>query len=256
MKIKVCVPSYKRPRVKTLDYYPAASVYVCETEADEYREANKGADIVALPVGVQGNLCRARNWILDNESEKFEAIIIIDDDIKGFYHFSQKNRYLIEPMEVDAFLQKWAFLAKELGVKFFGLNVNTDAQNYREYTPFSTLSYIGGPFQGFLKGNVLRYDEGLPLKEDYDMTLQQLNKYRKVLRFNMACYSAKQSKQKGGCAAYRNFDRELEQLRKLQKKWGTKIVKFDEREDRSNKATKKKKVIDYNPVIRVPIRGV
>lgn len=41
----------------------------------------------------------------------------------------------------------------------------------------------------------------------------------------------------------------------LQKKWGSKIVKFDT-SDRSHSSTKSKKIIDYNPVIKAPIKGV
>lgn len=46
---------------------------------------------------------------------------------------------------------------------------------------------------------------------------------------------------------------EKQQLYALQKKWGGKIVKIDN----SNKGgTKKVKKLDYNPIIRVPIKGV
>jgi hypothetical protein len=95
----------------------------------------------------------------------------------------------------------------------------------------------------------------LPLKEDYDMTIQQLNKYRKVLRVNKFFYDVKQSEQAGGCADYRNMDKEKEQLRLLQKKWGSDIVRSDNN-DRSHNLKKKKRQIDYNPIIKVPIKGI
>ena len=51
----------------------------------------------------------------------------------------------------------------------------------------------------------------------------------------------------------RNRKREQEQFELLQKKWGSNIV----REDKSNKGqTKKVKVFDYNPIIKVPIKGI
>ena len=106
----------------------------------------------------------------------------------------------------------------------------------------------------FLKGNPLRYDERLPLKEDYDMTLQNCNKYRGCLRVNKYHYDCKQSKQAGGCASYRNYDREIQQLKALQAKWGDDIVKIDT--VLNHNAKKVKKNIDYNPVIHIPIAGV
>ena len=152
-------------------------------------------------------------------------------------------------------LQVGCQMAKDIGAYLWGLNIAPDPQNYRTYTPFSTTSFLGAPFHCTLKGSEPRYDETMPLKEDYDMTLQQLNLYRVVLRFNKYFYKAKQSSQTGGCAVYRNRKTEEYQLRLLQKKWGKKIVKIDT-SDKSNKLKKVKKHMDYNPIIHVPIKGV
>lgn len=85
------------------------------------------------------------------------------------------------------------------------------------------------------------------------MTIQQLNMERVVLRVNAYHYLCKQSEQKGGCAAYRNRQREEEQLEALRKKWGGAIVKVDT----TNKGkTAKEKRLDYNPIVRIPIKGV
>ncbi len=85
------------------------------------------------------------------------------------------------------------------------------------------------------------------------MTIQQLNMERVVLRVNAYHYLCKQSEQKGGCAAYRNREREEEQLEALRKKWGGAIVKVDT----TNKGkTTKEKRLDYNPIVRIPIKGV
>lgn len=169
--------------------------------------------------------------------------------MKGFGYERRK----LETDEIMPFLQKYTLMAKELGAKFWGVNCNIDNMTYRHFTPFSTCSYIGGPFQCFLKGNQCRYDESLPLKEDYDMTLQQLNVERVVLRVNYYHYHCKQSEQKGGCAMYRNRVREQQQFEALQQKWGSKIVK----RDRTNKGhTDKDKFVDYNPIIKPPIKGV
>lgn len=189
-----------------------------------------------------------------------DVVLIIDDDMKAVSYFESENgiAYTRHKITADMFLEfieKYSTMAFDIGAKFWGLNCNLDPQSYRQYTPFSTTSYIGGPFQCFLKGNECFYDENLPLKEDYDMTLQQLNKYRVVLRVNKYHYDVKQAQQAGGCATYRNYKREQEQLELLQKKWGSRTVKTDET-DRSHKSTKMRVRIDFNPVIHVPIPGV
>lgn len=261
MNISVNAPSYKRPAgVKTLDYIPFCKIWVDESEAGEYREHNPGAEIVACPKGVQGNLCRVRNYILDQEfNNGMDVVLIVDDDLHYLEGFEYRdgfayNRRKIETDDILPFLEKYSLMAEEIGAKFWGLNCNADAMAFRQYTPFSTVAYIGGPFQCFLRGNRCRYDESLPLKEDYDMTLQQLNLERVVLRLNGYHYICEQSTIPGGCAAIRNREREAQQFDALQRKWGSKIVKRDQ--SNKGKSEKERKWEDYNPIIKIPIKGV
>lgn len=257
--ISICCPSYKRPKVETLEYIPFCKVYVDETEFDDYVKKNPKAKIIKCGKGIQGNLCRVRNYILKNEFENGAfAVIIVDDDMEGLYlwegqkNFSVKKRK-IATEELLGFFGKYSVICDELGFKFWGGNCNQDSMSYMTYSPFSFSKYIGGPLQCFIKGNECFYDERLPLKEDYDMTLQQCNKYRGCLRLNFLTYNVKQSEQTGGCAHYRNYLKEKQQFELLQKKWGSKIV----REDKSNKGrTSKIKMFDYNPIIKVPIKGI
>lgn len=261
MKISVNCPSYKRPKVETLDYLPFCKVWVDCGEYEAYKEANKGFEdnIISCPKGVQGNVSRIRNYILDQEFENgADVVCIVDDDIKGLYYWygDKKRPYNKNLIDKDIFLdfiEKYSVMCEEFGFKLWGVNLNKDALSYRQYSPFSTTSVILGPFSCHLK-NDIRYDENLPLKEDYDLSIQHLSKYRGILRINSIFYDCKQSKQSGGCATYRNYDREKSQLELLQKKWGGKIVKIDNVKNSNQK--KKSKEIDYNPVIKVPIKGI
>ena len=252
MRITINVPSYKRQnKVDTLKYIPFCKIWVCATEYKAYKKHYPKDDIISVPKGVQGNVSRIRNYILDNA--KSDVICIIDDDLNYLGYFEGNEKFRLKAKEIIPFIKKHSDIAKELNIKLWGMNVNIDKQCYREYTPFSMVSYIGSPFSCHIDSD-LRYDERLSLKEDYDITLQHLNKYRKVLRLNKFHYDVKQAKQIGGCAAYRNIERETNQLKLLQKKWGSDIVKYDHN-DRSHNSIRKKR-IDINPVIRVPIRGI
>jgi hypothetical protein len=259
MKISVCCPSYKRPKVKTLEYLPFCRVYVAPDEFAQYQESNPAAAIIQCDIGIQGNVARVRNYILDQEfALGNEAVAIVDDDMRGIFCWEHnKAVHKLPAADFFHFIEKHSTLARDIGAFLWGININPDPQCYRECTPFSTLSFIGGPFGCFLAGNNCRYDESLPLKEDYDMTLQQLNKNRIVLRVNKYYYMVKQSEQSGGCASMRNIAREKEQLDLLRKKWGSRIVRTDT-QDRSNRQIKGKSIVfvDYNPIIRVPIKGV
>ena len=238
MKISVNAPSYKRPAdVKTLSYLPFCKIWVDNKEYQDYKNNYPKADIISCPDGIQGNLCRIRNYILKKEFEAgADVVLIIDDDFTCLRRFEHNDldgfgydTHIITEDEFVPMVEKYSIIAQDLGAKFWGVNCNCDPMAYRHNTPFSTRSYIGGPFQCFLKGNRCWYDERLPLKEDYDMTLQQLNMERVVLRVNAYHYICKQSEQKGGCAAYRNRQREEEQLEALRKKWGGQLLRWIQR---------------------------
>ena len=260
MKISINAPSYKRPsKVLTLDYLPMCRIWVDCKEYDEYKKHYPKADIVSCPEGVQGNVGRIRNYILRQEFERgMDAVVIVDDDLTAIERFVCRNGYGYERERVQAedfmdFVERYSIMAQDIGAKLWGVNITPDTMAYRYTSPFSTRAIILGPFGCFLKGNRCWYDEKLPLKEDYDMCIQQLNKERVVFRVYVYHYICKQSENAGGCATYRNMQREREQLARLRKKWGSAIVNVDE----TNKvSTSKRKQFDYNPIITIPIKGI
>lgn len=86
-EIIVACPSYKRYKVETLSYIPFCKVYVAPEEYEAYIDFNPKhtENIVKCPKGVQGNLCRVRNYILDTEFEHgADIVLLIDDDFVEF----------------------------------------------------------------------------------------------------------------------------------------------------------------------------
>jgi hypothetical protein len=212
-----------------------------ESEADEYRR--NGNDIVVCPDEAQGNLCRVRNWILDEMMGDYDGLVLMDDDISRIFEYQDTEKVYMKGEDWMEFCEMMGILCRDANVFFFGINPASDKGSYREHMPFSFTAYIGGPIQGFMKGNRLRYDEGLPLKEDYDMSLQQVQHYGYVLRANWCSLDVKQSEQEGGCSTYRNLEKEKDQFFKLRKKWGSKWVRYD---------GSSKRGFDYNPIIKFP----
>lgn len=262
--ILICCPSYKRAdQVDTLRYLRGITVYVSESEASLYRYHNQraaaGGKIVAMPDKVQGNIARVRNWILDQNRDR--TVCIVDDDLQYVGYFEGDQEVKLDEKMFGVFLQKYTRIAHELGSPLWGINLNIDKQCYREYTPFSFTSVVLAPFMVHISP-VCRFDENIPLKEDYDFCLQTLNRHRKILRVNKYHYLTKQGGAKtglgqtGGCASMRSLDEERRQLELLRRKWGDNIVQLDGLEkSRSHKSVKEKR-FDINPVIRIPIMGV
>ena len=247
MRIKIVALSYKRPEKSiTQINYPSIKLVVRESEAEEYR-AN-GNDIIECPDAAQGNVSRVRNYILDNLFDKdTDCLVILDDDCKAISRWEDQINNKFTEEGLYEFCEQMASVTEELGFKLWGLNIVTDKGAYREYTPFGFLQFLGCPFHAHLKGSPLRYDEDLPLKEDYDFSLQNIKKYGGCLRVNFANYDVKQSEQAGGCSDMRNLKKEKQQFFALQKKWGKDIIKRDKGS---------KKSFDFNPIVNVPIKGI
>lgn len=70
-----------------------------------------------------------------------------------------------------------------------------------------------------IKPNPLRFDENLHLKEDYDYTLQQLEKYGVVARCDFLLASFKHRTNKGGAVEYRTSELEQKTIKYLLAKW-------------------------------------
>lgn len=231
MKIKYIVPSYRRAKtMTTLDYLSKAVVVVSEDELEEYKRYHPQYDdsrFIACPRDYQGKgKPRILNWILDNLWSDCDAIIELDDDIHA-YMVNVKNgksRALTEN-EVYEIFENNCNLAQEWGCAIWGLNINSDPLSYDEFLPFRMHAYIDGGTVGHVLKNELRYDEELSVKEDVDYFLQNLKKYHKALRVEKYWIKKESFTNEGGANAIRTSDLEKEQFRRMQKKWGSKIIR-------------------------------
>lgn len=258
--IRWFAPSYKRGNIKssTQKYLPYCRLVVGESEKEQYEQS--GNLVVSCPDNIQGNISRVRNWILDNNQDAC-AIIMLDDDYKMLYEWKpiEDQKWVsseISPEHLEQISCNMVQMAEDCGVYLFGVNTVPDKQSFREFTPLNFLAFIGGPFQGH-RPNKIRYDEALPLKEDYDMSLQHMWEHRRVLRFNRYHYVCKQKEQSGGCAAIRSIRKEKQQMEALRKKWGIDIIRYDSGKTGTHAKGRKKQLgYDINPIIKPPIRGV
>jgi hypothetical protein len=247
--MNIYAPSYKRAKgVKTHKIIKDVIYCVHEFEADDYKKL--GYNVEVMPDSIKGNIARVRNYMLDNYIG--DKGLIVDDDLEAIKRWNVKEG---KPKQetinnITEWIEQGFNMCEEVGAKLWGVNILGDKGSYREYSPFSLTNTVSASFMGFLN-NKLRFDERLPLKDDYDYCLQNLNEYRKILRINYACLVKKDHGNLGGCADYRTMSREKDQIKLMQKKWGSKIVKIDK-----TQRGKKKKNFDLNPIIKAPIKGI
>lgn len=256
MKIGYYSPSYRRTKiVETHRYLPWIKYVVMESEAQEYRNNNPGVIFKTCPDKVQGNFPRVKNWIIDNYMGENDALLIFDDDITRFNIWQNYQKKPIVTNDFPAWAERMTLLAQEWGTRLWGVNIGPDRMYYKTNTPFSTTAFICGPFQAVMRGNAVRFDERFMLKSDYDFNLQNINKYRMVMRVNNVFLQVRQYEQPGGLSAIRTLSREKKAFVALQKKWGEKIVTVSDRAGIAHNR-KKTKLWQINPIIRIPINGV
>ncbi len=223
--MNILILSYKRANnVITGKYLKTAKIVVPNSQVEEYKRYNDN-EIIGIDDSKDGDICKKRNAALDLFNDD---TVLMDDDIKniGYNQDGTGSFYLSEERFVN--FAKNAFeMSREIGTVLWGLNQNYDPLNYKSYSPLSLTSCVLGPVMGISKENKLRFDLELTLKEDYDFSLQVLFQYRKILRFNKYHYIAGHIDNTGGVVSYRTMEKELWQAKRLQQKWGSKVVKIE-----------------------------
>jgi hypothetical protein len=256
--VKYVCPSYKRPNAcPVLHFLKRIKIYVAPQEYEEYCKYNKECidRIVAVPEGIQGNgKSKCLNWLIENLwDEDTEAIIMIDDDVRGIIKHVKNGKD--EPISEEEFYElvdNWVVLGKEWKCGIFALSPSNDPLVYDEFAPFRLHGYCDGQVTGWLNKDELRYDEELTIKEDVDFALKNWQKYKKCLRIEKYYPKSKAFTNKGGCNEFRSEEEEKRQFRKMQEKWGSDII-------RPNKPTgsKNSRIRSYGGVIKLnlPLEG-
>ena len=232
--------------------YPFVTLVVAASEAAVYRKS--GNRVVECPDQVQGNVSRVRNWILD-QNQDARCVVIMDDDYWYLGRWESGWQMKLDVPRALHLLSYGTLLAEDARTTLWGVNMIYDKLAYRENVPFSFKAPVLGPLQGHLP-NAIRYDEDLPLKEDYDMFLQHMALERRVLRLNMYHYHTDQHQATGGVSEVRNMEREQQQFKALVDKWGSDIVHTDKGQTGATQRKANRPEWDINPIIRVPIGGI
>lgn len=248
--MNIIIPSYKRSHeLKGKDYFLMAKYCIPESQRDEYVKIVGIDRIITIPDDQDGNIVKKRNWILKNVAR---PLIMIDDDVKKLsYWDNRKKSYLRKDLDknlINELFEEFISLSLQFSVKMFGVSQNTDDRVFKEFSPFSLKNIILGPFQGHLDHDLL-FDERVGTKDDYDMSLQQLHKYKKILRFNKFAYECDHGDNKGGIVSYRSKGKEVQYCEAIMKKWGSAVIKYE---------LPPKKMTDLlnAKYVNVPIKGV
>ena len=166
-----------------------------------------------------GGLMQSRNAALEMAFKENKICVQVSDDLKKV----TINKNFGEKKQVDlcnAINELVIIFEKINGVYLMGVPPTSNDFYAKKIVSKNTFC-IGDML--FIKPNPLRFDTNLTLKEDYDYTLQHLDKYGNVFRYQKYLFEFEHYKNKGGAVDYRSEKEEQKNIRILISKWGDKI---------------------------------
>lgn len=243
LMFKVFIPSMSRVgKITTHNFFNECFIVVPEKQKKDYEKQYD--NVIGCPDNIKG-ITRTRNFILKYCKENnIKYHLQIDDDVRYFYYDEKNTKHkLTSRNKKDIFniYEKLFIITEDWGFKIFGGRMREDKKDYREYSPYSTLCPVVANCIGIID-NDLFFDENLPIKEDYDYSLQHIHRYGGVIRANKYGVSVPHLINAGGCSEYRSKRMEFDVLKKMQKKWGKNVIR------RSHN----KNIMS----IKVPIKGI
>jgi len=200
--------------LKNTDLHKApATIFVdSDEESESYRAENYPADIVVTNTSGIHNV---RNFMLDYYG-KGAKVLTMCDDVKGvFVAIDGAFRQLKGP-ELHRFIIRGFGLCEQNNCGLWGVYPIKNAFWMKD--KLSARTFIIGTFAGIIVSE-LRHDPDIPLKEDYDFTIQHILRDGKVIRFDQYCVEAAHYKNKGGCVDYRTTELEQKAITALIKKY-------------------------------------
>jgi len=233
--------------VITAKWNKLATIVVREDQEKDYKKHNDNK-ILAIPMEEDGNCAKKKNAVLNRFVD--ENVLILDDDITAVGYHEKGRVKKVSDEYLQEFCDNMFQMTEDLNTVLWGVNMQSDKKFYREYSPFSFNSAVLGPFTAIRNiDRSIRFNEkDIFLKEDYDLSLQVLNKYRRLLRNNKWFYISEHIELEGGLSGLRSQKIEMEHNIRLQKKWGSRIVKINRKTQNQNKT--------INPIVKVPIKGI
>lgn len=166
-----------------------------------------------------GSLMQSRNAALEMAFKENKICVQLSDDLKKVT--TNKNFTDKKNVDLDTVINEMVIVFNKVkGVYLMG--VAPTSNDFYAKNKISKNTFCIGDLI-FIKPNPLRFDSLLTLKEDYDYTLQHLEKYKNTFRYQKYLFEFEHYKNKGGAVDYRTEKEEQKNIKRLFQKWGDKI---------------------------------
>lgn len=194
--------------------------YVPADQAGDYRYAGAASVVgVEVPAGQHG-LVWQRNQALDDGHAEGRTVVMTDDDLRRCARTEPDGTNARQPITAGEAVADLVAALDTSGLFYAGAAPTDNAYFCRRR--ITTTGFVRDGFTAH-RPNPLRYDPELPLKLDYDMTLQHLATYGGALRLDVLLLTYQQRAKRGGCD-YRTPELEDRCVAYLLAKWPGQVV--------------------------------
>jgi hypothetical protein len=215
MNYKVYVISAGRYNKLPFNDYQKSNYIFCVKNGEKALYQNNGCKNVFET----GTLIESRNAALKMAFDNNLICVQLSDDIKKVT--TNKNFETKREVNLDLAINEMINVFNKVeGVYLMG--VPPTSNDFFAKNKISKNTFCIGDML-FIKPNSLRFDNNLTLKEDYDYTLQHINKYGHCFRYQKYLFEFQHYKNQGGAVDYRTEKEEQKNINILFQKWGNKI---------------------------------
>ena len=212
----VAIPSKGRAGdVKTLKVLPSATLFIPESEGDNYRGIYPETDIVLVPETVRG-ITDTRNWILENTDDRY--VVFVDDDVMSVGYWvigiENKKRVSLTQGELHHDWMRLFHVTDDLGYHLWGADTTGDYISVHPHRPFVWHAYVTASCMGIINDGI-RFDPEYPVKEDYELCLRCIKEDGGIVGARFLFWKNEHWATNGGCGDYRTQVMEDRVIQKL-----------------------------------------
>lgn len=210
----VCVISAGRPS----NVVPLQALLGCRPTwvvPEGMRAVYRGAGAIVAHGGSDTNVAAARNAALEHAFELGLPCVMLDDDLSKLRFVGGPDE---QPRPVD-FLNALSHIVGYLAESTYRLGgANSTDNAYFVRKRFATKLFIPTAFMA-VEPNDLRFDERLPMREDYDYCCQHIDRYGGALRCNQVLPTFAYKTNAGGMQGHRTEEANERSIQLLEEKW-------------------------------------
>jgi len=223
--MKICIPTYNRFNVETfkiLSAFQSKDIYLFinnypeeqkEEMIEKYRKnIPTGFEDINIVFLLTKGIGNARQAVLDYFPKGTE-LVMLDDDIDSFWKLGistdklKKNLISMTSLEIKEFFEDAFRICRKNNTCLFGI--------YPVLNPFymdnkiNPKGFVIGTVSGIIT-NDLKYNQEYVPKEDYEYTIKNILKFKKVVRFDNVTVKAGHYSNEGGVCEQRKKNPEIE----------------------------------------------